>query len=126
MFSGIIALGYIFRGTENSVESEKATYHLSADELFTAFDGNESTANEKYLGKVIEVTGKVREIEKTENGQLMLLLDCNSPMGGVRCTFETKQDKVSKQVTKGALYSIKGKCSGFLMEVVLDNCSLSK
>jgi len=125
VIGGIAAMCYVFRGTEKSVAKEKAAFSLTADELFTSFEENETTANEKFIGKVIEVTGEVAEIEKTETGQLVVLLSCSSPMGGVRCTFEVKQDEVAKQVSQGASCTIKGKCSGMLMEVVLDNCSLS-
>jgi hypothetical protein len=125
VIGGIAVMGYVFRGAENSVAKQKAVYSLTADELFTFFEEDEASANEKFLGKVIEVSGEVAEIEKTETGQLVVLLSCNSPMGGVRCTFEVKQDNVSKQVSQGALCTIKGKCSGMLMDVVLDNCSLN-
>jgi len=126
VIAGILAMSYVFRAPENSVANENSAYTLTADELFTAFEENESMANEKYLGKVIEVSGTINEIEKTDNGQLVLLLSCSSPMGGIRCTFESKQDQVSKQVSQGSVCTIKGKCSGMLMEVVLDNCSLSR
>jgi hypothetical protein len=125
IIGGIVAISYIFRGTENSVGKEKAVYTLTTDELFSAFEENETTANEKFLGKVIEVTGKVSEIEKTDKGQLVIVLSCNSPMGGVRCTFETNQKKILNTVTKGTIHTVKGKCSGMLMEVVFDNCSLT-
>lgn len=126
VIAGILAMSYVFRAPENSVANENSAYTLTADELFTAFEENESMANEKYLGKVIEVSGTINEIEKTDNGQLVLLLSCSSPLGGIRCTFESKQHQVSKQVSQGSACTIKGKCSGMLMEVVLDNCSLSR
>jgi len=126
VIAGILTMSYVFRAPENSVANENSVYSLTANELFTAFDENESMANEKYLGKVIEVSGAINEIEKTDNGQLVLLLSCDSPMGGIRCTFESEQDKVSKQVSQGTTCTIKGKCSGMLMDVVLDNCSLSR
>jgi len=117
-------MSYVFRVPENSVEKEKASYAVTSDELYTSFEENEATANDKFLGKVIELTGEVSSIEKTETGQLVILLSCSSPMGGVRCAFESKQDAVIKKVSEGATFTIKGKCSGMLMEVVLDNCAL--
>jgi hypothetical protein len=124
IIGGIIAMSYVFRVPENSVKNEKASYAVTSDELYTSFEEDEATANDKFLGKVIEVTGEVSSIEKTETGQLVILLSCSSPMGGVRCTFESKQDAVIKKVSQGATCTIKGKCSGILMEVVLDNCAL--
>jgi hypothetical protein len=125
IIAGIATMSYMFRGAENSVANEKALYTRSADALYSSFEGDETAANEKFLGKVIEVTGEVSEIEKTDSGQLVVLLSCNSPIGGISCTFETKQDQVSKLVSPGATCTIKGKCSGMLMEVVLDNCALT-
>lgn len=124
IIGGIIAMSYVFRVPENSVKNEKASYAVTSDELYTSFEENEATANDKFLGKVIEVTGEVSSIEKTETGQLVILLSCSSPMGGVRCTFESKQDEVVKKLSPGTACTIKGKCSGILMEVVLDNCAL--
>ncbi|HNW50144.1 MAG TPA: hypothetical protein PKH79_03620 [Prolixibacteraceae bacterium] len=123
---GVVALCYVFRSPSHSVAKEKAAFTLTSDELYAAFEENEATANEKYLGKVIEVTGTVGEVEKAENGQLTVVLTCSNPMGGVRCSFNEKQDEVSGQLTEGSSHTIKGKCSGVLMEVVLDDCSLQK
>jgi hypothetical protein len=125
MIIGIMAMSYVFRGAEKSVASEDALYSISADEIYSTFEENETAANEKFLGKVIEVTGIINEIEKTDSGQLIVLLSCSSPLGGVRCSFETDQDNVSKKVTNGSTCTLKGKCSGMLMEVVLDNCALT-
>jgi hypothetical protein len=121
---GIAVLCYVFRGVEKSVESKTAQYTVTSDELFAAFEENETTANEKFLGKIIEVTGEVSSIEKTATGQLVIVLSVSSPMGGVRCTFETQQEDILKKVSTGTSHTVKGKCSGLLMEVVLDNCSL--
>lgn len=125
MLGGVVALSYVFRGTEDSVKNETATFKVSADDLYTAFDENESLANGAYLGKVIEVTGEVSDIEKTTSGQVVLILSCSSPMGGIRCSFESRQEHILQIITQGTRHTIKGKCAGKLMEVVLDNCYLT-
>lgn len=124
IIGGIAAMGYVFRTPENSVANQKAAFTVTSNELFGTFNENENNANEKFLGKIVEVSGEITEIERADKGQLMLILSSGELMGGVRCTFETNQDKVSGKVKKGEKHTIKGKCSGFLMEVVLDNCAL--
>ncbi len=122
---GLLAMSYVFRSPEDSVAKEQAAYEIGANDLFSSFETDENAANEKYIGKVIEVSGEVLSIEQTANGQLEVLLMVENPMGGVRCVFETAQQQVISELKTGQTVSIKGKCSGMLMEVVLDNCALT-
>ncbi|HUM89545.1 MAG TPA: hypothetical protein PKV50_08440 [Prolixibacteraceae bacterium] len=123
--TGLLAMSYVFRSPENSVAKEQAVFQIGANDLFSSFETDENAANEKFIGKVIEVSGEVVSTEQTANGQLEVLLMVENPMGGVRCVFETAQQKVIGKLKTGQTVSIKGKCSGMLMEVVLDNCALT-
>jgi len=122
--AAVFTFGYAFRGAENSVEKIDASYSITANELFNAFDSDETAANEKFLGKVIEVKGTIGEFEKTNNGFVVIKLSSDSPMGGVSCSFETNQDNILRQAEKGGNITIKGTCSGMLMEVILDKCAV--
>ncbi len=122
---GLFTMSYMFRGAEKTVENIDAQFTVSSDELYNLFSSDEASANAKYLNKVVEVSGLVSEVETLASGQLVVLMATESPMGGVRCTFEANQEKIAKKVSVGAKHTIKRKCSGMLMEVVLDNCSLT-
>lgn len=108
------------RGVE-SLEDKKADLSISGAELLKAFESNETEANKNYLDKVIELKGKVVKIEKsTEKNSLYL--ETGNEMSAVICEMENSQ-KIDN-IKEGSIVSIKGKCTGFLMDVVLVQCVL--
>ena len=78
-----------------------------------AFRENEAAANARYLGKVIEVSGKVREVQRA-NRAITIQLD------GVSCSFLPAAKP--KLPSTGEMIHIKGKCAGSLMDVSLVDC----
>lgn len=113
---------YLFNKPVQSLASSKADVTISARELLADYEANEQEANDQYLNKVLEVTGTIREVQK-ENEQLNIVLDTDSPLGGIVCEME----KASLEKLKsGQQISIKGNCTGYLMDVVLTKCVLIK
>jgi len=45
-----------------NMNKEKAVHVLTAKKLFNEFDANETQANQKYMDRVIEVSGNIAEI----------------------------------------------------------------
>jgi hypothetical protein len=64
----------------------------------------------KFINKVVEVTGEVKQISTNQNGAQIILLKTNIPDGSVNCTMEEKINKVKQ----GDTISIKGICSGYI------------
>ena len=54
IIGGIMSL-YIYHKPHRNIAKEQSAYIMGANELYTAFSSNEKKANEKYLGKAIEV-----------------------------------------------------------------------
>jgi hypothetical protein len=94
---------------------------LSPSALLTEYNANEDAANSKYLDKIIEVKGKVRAINTVDTGS-SLSLDTGDEMASIICEFEQKEITANVQV--GDEISVKGFCTGKLMDVVLVRCSL--
>ncbi len=114
-----LAIGYfLFTMKVPSLENAKADFELTADELFNAFDENESAALIQYEGKVIAVSGKVSRIKTSETTSNITLDAQNAMAGGINCSF----NEIVSQINKGDTVTIKGRCQGFLMDVVLNNC----
>jgi len=121
----IVGAGYAYYLYNKPVANTKnidAAYTLSADELFTHFETNESDANAKYLGKIIEVNGKVREFSIGDSGELNLVLSSASEMFGINCGLSKDQDVAYKNYKIGDSIRVKGECSGISMDVVLTRC----
>lgn len=103
------------------IESLETDLTIPASDLFLAFEANENAANEKYLNKVVEVTGLVREVKVNEAGFPVVVLETDDMMFGIICEFESKES-LPKDVQVGALITIKGVCNGKLLDVVLNRC----
>lgn len=111
---------YQYSRTVPTLEEIEADYKMTADELYSAFETNEKEAMEKYEGKVIEISGKIEAIEKSEKDVNLTLTAEDAMLGGVNCSFK----QLDKDLKEGESVILKGRCQGFLMNVVLNNCTL--
>lgn len=111
---------YQFNRTVPSLEEVEADYEMTADELYHAFDTNEKEALEKFEGKVILLSGKIIEVKKSEKGNNLTLEAEGAMLGGVNCSF----DQLNANLETGQSVSLKGRCQGYLMNVILNNCVL--
>ncbi len=119
-----IAVGiYLYQKPRTTAASQQTDFSLSADELYHQFETNETAANQKYAGKILEVTGTVGEVQKTDSA-CSVLLTAKEAMGGINCSMAANSTELIQQ---GKNITIKGKCAGFLMDVnVLDAVLITK
>lgn len=113
---------YTFQKPARTAASEDPVFTVSVNELTSEFEKDENAANTKYLNKVIKVHGTVANVAESENDVSVTLKEPNS-VAGVTCSFEKKSIDKS-QIKPGQKVYIKGICSGFLMDVVLNKCAL--
>jgi hypothetical protein len=114
---------YWYQKPRTNLASVKASYHISAVDLYKAFAVNEQAANQRYLGKIIEVQGQIDDIKKTDT-TFSILLSSGNDMGGINCSLsETSQKKLPQ---KGQMVNIKGKCIGFIMDVNLSDAIINQ
>ena len=114
---------YLFYKKPADIRSETAAFSLTADELVTAFTINEDAATKKFSNQVIRVSGKVSEINFNQ-GEGSVILTSPDPMTGITCSFYTDETENLKKLTPGSDVTIKGKCTGKLFDIVLNDCSL--
>ena len=100
----------------------KADYQLSAKALYDAFDLDEETANSRYLDKIIEVSGTVKSSSTDENGILSFTLNSGNELSGVICQMDHLTQHENLEFMPGSKVSLKGICTGMLMDVVLVRC----
>jgi hypothetical protein len=121
--TGLLALAwgawFIFFKPHKSVDNASLVY-VTADSLFLRFQRDESTANQIYLDKALEVSGKVVSVTKNQVGQQVIILDSGDPMGGVACTLA---DPING-LMNGQAVKVRGFCSGFLTDVVLRDAKI--
>lgn len=114
---------YMYNKPVASLEHHKADLSVTADQLIRDYESDEKTADEKYLGKVVEVSGKVADITQ-EEGKHKVSLETSNPISAIICELEehlkTEELKVGEQI------KMKGKCSGYLNDVILVQSSIVK
>jgi len=113
---------YLYNKPVADTEDIKAAYELSAHDLFSQFESNENEANTKYLGKMLEVSGTIRDFSIGDSGELSLMLNSGNEMFGINCGLSKGQDSRYKNYQVGDSIKIKGECSGISMDVVLTRC----
>jgi hypothetical protein len=124
LLGAITAWFYINKESSDSVISQKADIEINAAELLLNFETNENDANALYLNKVIQLTGIVSEIDELETGVSVYLKEANTD-SGILCGFSKKAFN-TKSVQVGDSVIIKGLCTGYLFDVVLNKCAWKK
>ena len=110
---------YLYNKPVKSTSARSVELTVKSDELFNEFSSDESSANVKYLDKVVAVNGTVTNIEQ-EDGMQVITLNTASDMFGVICKMEPSENNNS--VKTGDVITVKGICTGMLMDVVMVRC----
>lgn len=117
----IISYFVVLNLPKASSANKEASQKLSATELMTQFESNEAKANKALIGKTIEVSGQISDIEKDKQDATVVYLETGSMMTPILCTME-KSSK--KKFNIGDQVRIKGQCNGFLQGVLMNKCVL--
>lgn len=117
---GILAALYLYNLKPQDLHKVTADFIISSSELQKAFEDDEKAASEKYISKVLDVTGEVISIIGSEKNSANVTLQTGSELSKVICTFNSITDL--SVFTLGKPVTIRGKCSGFLMDVLLNEC----
>jgi len=118
----ILALwGYhMYNKPHQSAGEERSVQTIDADSLYSQYQHDEKDADQRYLNKVIEVTGKFSEVQHSGQSEIWIL-STQTGMGAVNCQlFGDRKETVHPQ--PGDKVRIKGRCTGFLMDVMLADC----
>ncbi len=122
---GLGAFYYVMNKPRPSMETMKVDNIATSVELLAAFKSDENAANAKYLNKTIQVSGVVKEANTKEN-VTTVYLEADDMMSSVICELDKYSKHPRTNFTAGEKVVIKGICSGFLDDVVLDRCIEAK
>jgi len=115
-------VGYkMYTKPHRNVEVAKAIT-VSALQVATEFENDETRSNGLYLDKVLEVNGVINEISKNQKGESIIAMK-GSDMSTVRCTLE---GVAPTEIKTGDLATCKGICTGYLSDVILVRCIVQK
>lgn len=104
----------------------KAEAIVQAATLVELYEKDEAQANKLYLGKAIDVTGTISDITNQKDTAVNVLLGGKYDMHRVSCLFGVSQLEKIKGAKAGESISLRGICTGYLMDVELNRCVIIK
>jgi len=119
----LITWQVVFKKSDSSVKNSKAEYEIEATQILNQFETNEELANTQYLGKVIIVSGTLESFKETND--ISLYIKQETDMSGILCSFDKSAIDITKLQT-GSQIKVKGICTGYLIDVVLNKCVLAE
>ena len=120
--SAILAALYMYNLKATDMSKAKPDFVISASVLQKEFEIDETAASKKYINKILEVTGTIAFVKPSVKKVLNIALVTGNELSSVICTFPAVSD-TSKFIT-GNVITLRGECSGFLMDVLLNNCAV--
>lgn len=116
---GLGLVAYIWNKPAPKAENQDAV-KVEAKALYDAYVQNNKHADSLYLGKWLEVSGKVQSVDTNLDGQKILILETGDLLQAVMCVMRDK----TAAGTQGASVIVKGKCTGLVNDVVINDCIL--
>ena len=81
---------------------------VTSDALYSAYLADTTTAQKNYSGKILEVTGEIKEISLNQQNEQVILVKTGTEGGHINCTMENNH----ANLTIGQKVTVKGICSG--------------
>ena len=99
---------------------------VQAAALVQLYENDEQQANKRYLGKAIDVTGIVSEINNQQDTSMTIMLGKKGDLHRVSCLLSTNQAEQIHTIKTGSMISLRGICTGYLLDVELNRCVIIK
>lgn len=116
--TGLLMVGgasgyFMWNKPHQDLTADAADFTTNPAELFGKFSADETTANQTYGNKIVELSGTVAE--KTEVGKqgVAILLEVPGEMFGINCVFEPEDAASLSSVEAGSTITLRGKVDGF-------------
>lgn len=112
----------------DSAPEPKKVIKISAEKLYKAFDDNSIAAEEKYKGKLVQVSGKIDSIDESFWGTPYVRLKADDyGFTSVTCYFSSSDKSELASLQKNQSITIEGTCGSMsLLDVDVQNCTIIK
>jgi hypothetical protein len=111
---------YYYYMPQKDLTTAKPDFTITADDLGKEFTSDEAAASAKYNGKTIDLTGRIQNADAQNGKVITLTLKTSGQNSAVICNLAQPVDlntiKADQEIR------IRGEVSGYLMDVLLNNC----
>lgn len=127
ILSSLLIVGYFYYLTRGTTVVAKADFRISARNLISLADSDESSFDHRYLNKIFSVAGVINDIKRNKSGTYILSLKGNPGVAStINCTFDTLYNHRTLPLTAGDSCSIRGAFAGHLSDIILVDCIIEK
>jgi len=112
---------------EPEPELENADMELTVTEILAAYDEDDVAADEKFVNKILRVTGTVSMIDikaKLDTHYIRLAGSGGDPWQSVQCIFDKKHSSALGELEKGQTVTAQGRYSGSIIAIRMVDCVL--
>ena len=95
------------------VKNSKPDVEITAEQLIKEFEDNDSLPAKKYSGKLIAVSGVMKQVDKDDQGFLTLVLGNANSMSSVRCAMDSLFASEVTSLHQGESATVKGMFTGY-------------
>ena len=126
IIAAILVYVFVYNKSHPDYETLKADFTVTAQQLFDEFKADNVTAGQKYNGKMVEISGPLTRMEISDSLTTAIFVFQQGDFGdeGVRCSMLPKFTGTAQHLQAGNLVTIKGYCTGFTGDVVMEQCSI--
>lgn len=118
VFISVIIFDKIYNKPHLNVSEAATEITTTSAALIKDYELDEEASNAKYLDKVILVKGVISKII-TDKNKTIITLGKGAMLGNVVCHLSLEQNKKASALLEGQSITIKGICTGYLMDVIL-------
>ena len=104
---------YEYHRQSKSLSRMDAAFTSDAGQLIKEFEAGDGAAEKKYLGKVVEVKGKIREVEKDSDGHYTLVIGNAETMSAIRCSMDSAINNELASIKEGQEVTVRGSFTGY-------------
>ncbi|NKI27544.1 hypothetical protein HCG49_13320 [Arenibacter sp. 6A1] len=124
----VLALGislYLYNKPHVNIEKSEPEYFLTAQELITEYQKHEIETDKKYSERILQVKGQINEISINKD-KSVIVLKPTGEVSSVICHMLPVENTKLLKLEKGDMVTIKGKCTGYLLDVIMVRCILEE
>lgn len=104
------------------ISNEEPFVKAAAVNVVDLYGQDETKANAQWLGKMIQVSGTICEIDNQHDTLVNVLIGDQASMHKVSCLLDKRHAAEIKNYAAGRQIIIKGICTGYLIDVELNRC----
>lgn len=123
LIGAITAYSLLTPKGEINVAKADVAHEVTASALYAAFEDDETAANAEYSGAVITISGVLQAVEQNTENEIQLSLAAENDLGAVLCTLSDAPANLTS-LEIGSPITVKGICTGYLFDVVIDQAIL--